>query len=110
MQSEAPACRSCGGPTVGWGRDRHGNPRRRCNACRLTFGIIPERPLGAMRIDLGRAELCLKLLTEGSSIRTTERVAGVHRDTIMRLLRKAGEKCEALMNRIVRRVPCQRAA
>jgi IS1 family transposase len=60
-----------------------------------------------MRLDLDKAELCLKLLTEASSIRTTERVAGVHRDTIMRLLRKAGEKCEALMNRIVRRVPVQ---
>jgi hypothetical protein len=31
----------------------------------------------------------------------------VHRDTICRLLRKAGEKCEALMNRLVRRVPVE---
>jgi transposase-like protein/IS1 family transposase len=102
-----PVCRTCGGPTIGWGKDKDGNPRRKCNACRKTFGIIPERPLGTMRLDMDRAELCLKLLTEGSSIRTTERVAGVHRDTICRLLRKAGEKCEALMNRLVRRVPVQ---
>ena len=101
----APACRTCGGPTIGWGRDREGNPRRHCKACKKTFGIIPERPLGSMRLDLEKAELCLKLLTEGSSIRTTERISGVHRDTICRLLRKAGEKCEALMNRLVRRVP-----
>ncbi|HEY2292343.1 MAG TPA: IS1 family transposase [Thermoanaerobaculia bacterium] len=102
-----PVCRTCGGPTIGWGRDKDGNPRRKCNACKLTFGIIPERPLGSMRLDMDKAELCLKLLTEGSSIRSTERVSGVHRDTIMRLLRKAGEKCEALMNRLVRRVPVQ---
>ncbi|MFL6260637.1 MAG: hypothetical protein ACJ76Y_13060 [Thermoanaerobaculia bacterium] len=102
-----PVCRTCGGPTIGWGRDKDGNPRRKCNACKKTFGIIPERPLGAMRLDMDRAELCLKLLTEGSSIRTTERVAGAHRDTICRLLRKAGAKCEALMNRIVRRVPVE---
>jgi IS1 family transposase len=56
---------------------------------------------------MDRAELCLKLLTEGSSIRSTERISGVHRDTICSLLRKAGEKCEALMNRIVRRVPVE---
>jgi transposase-like protein/IS1 family transposase len=102
-----PVCRTCGGPTIGWGRDKDGNPRRKCNACKKTFGLIPERPLGAMRLDMDRAELCLKLLTEGSSIRTTERVSGVHRDTICRLLRKAGEKCETLMNRIVRRVPVE---
>jgi transposase-like protein/IS1 family transposase len=102
-----PVCRTCGGPTIGWGRDKDGNPRRKCNACKKTFGIIPERPLGAMRLDMDRAELCLKLLTEGSSIRTTERVSGVHRDTICSLLRKAGAKCEALMNRIVRRVPVE---
>jgi transposase-like protein/IS1 family transposase len=102
-----PVCRTCGGPTIGWGRDKDGNPRRKCNACKKTFGIIPERPLGAMRLDMDRAELCLKLLTEGSSIRSTERISGVHRDTICSLLRKAGEKCEALMNRIVRRVPVE---
>ena len=101
------ACRSCGEPTIGWGKDREGNPRRKCKACRKTFGIIPPRPLGAMRIDLDRAVLCLSLLTEGSSIRSTERVTGTHRDTIMRLLRKAGEKCEALMDRLVRRVPVE---
>jgi IS1 family transposase/transposase-like protein len=100
-----PACRTCGGPTVGWGKDRHGNPRRRCKACVSTFGIIPPRPLGSMRLDLDKAVLCLSLLTEGSSIRSTERVTGVHRDTICSLLVKAGEKCEVLLNRLVRRVP-----
>jgi len=99
-----PVCRTCGGPTIGWGKDANGNPRRRCNACKATFGIIPPRPLGAMRIDLDKAVLCLSMLTEGSSIRSTERVSGIHRDTICRLLRKAGEKCEALLNRLVRSV------
>ena len=76
------SCRTCGEPTIGWGKDKHGNPRRKCKACRSTFGIIPARPLGAMRLDLDQARLCLHLLTEGSSIRSTERVSGVHRDTI----------------------------
>jgi transposase-like protein/IS1 family transposase len=105
--SPVTPCRTCGGPTIGWGKDKDGNPRRKCKACKVTFGIIPERPLGSMRLDMEKATLCLKLLTEGSSIRSTERVSGVHRDTIMRLLRKAGEKCEALMDRVIRRVPVQ---
>ena len=67
----------------------------------MTFAIIPPRPLGTMRLDLDRAVLCLSLLTEGSSIRSTERITGTHRDTIMRLLRVAGAKCEALLSRLV---------
>ncbi|HEX4966193.1 MAG TPA: IS1 family transposase [Thermoanaerobaculia bacterium] len=101
---EGTACRSCGGRTIGWGKDRAGNPRRRCKVCKATFGIIPPRPLGSMRLDMDKAVLVLSLLTEGSSIRSTERVSGVHRDTVMRLLRLAGAKCETLLSRLVRNV------
>lgn len=103
---ESPVCRTCGGRTISWGKDRDGNPRRKCKSveCGATFGIIPERPLGSMRLDMDKAVLCLSMLTEGASIRSTERISGVHRDTIMRLLRLAGAKCEALLNRLVRGV------
>jgi IS1 family transposase/transposase-like protein len=100
----APACRTCGGPTIGWGKDAHGNPRRYCKGCKKSFGIIPPRPLGAMRISPEQANLCLSLLTEGSSIRSTERITGVHRDTVMRLLVVAGTKAETVLNTLVRGV------
>ena len=101
----APTCRKCGGLTIGWGKDRLGNPRRFCKACKVSFSIIPERPLGAMRLDLDKATLCISLLTEGSSIRSTERVTGVHRDTICRLLRVVGGKCSDFLGRLVQAVP-----
>ena len=41
-------------------------------------------------------------LAEGCSIRTTERLTGVHRDTIMRLGVRVGEHCETLHDRMVR--------
>ena len=97
-------CHHCGGRTIGWGSDGKGNARRKCKSCGQTFGLIPARPLGRMRISLEQASVCLSLLVEGNSIRSTERVSGVHRDTIMRLLRLAGDKCDALLNRLVRRV------
>lgn len=100
----APACRTCGGPTIGWGKDAHGNPRRYCKGCKKSFGIIPPRPLGAMRISPEQATLCLSLLTEGSSIRSTERITGVHRDTVMRLLVVVGTKAETVLNTLVRGV------
>lgn len=101
-------CRTCGGRTIGWGKDREGNARRKCKGtCGATFGLIPERPLGTMRISLEKATLCVHLLTEGSSIRSAERITGTHRDTICRLLRVVGGKCEDLLNRLVSKVPVQ---
>jgi IS1 family transposase/transposase-like protein len=100
----APTCCACGGRTIGWGKDRDGNARRKCKTCKATFGIIPARPLGTMRLDMDKAVLVLSLLTEGCSIRSTERITTVHRDTICRLLRVAGAKCETLLNRLVRGV------
>ena len=35
----------------------------------------------------------LKALVEGNSIRSIERMTGIHRDTIMRLLVRVGGKC-----------------
>jgi IS1 family transposase len=47
-------------------------------------------------------------LTEGSSIRSIERMTGVHRDTIMRLGVRVGQGCTALMDAKMRNLPCQR--
>jgi len=47
-------------------------------------------------------------LTEGSSIRSIERMTGVHRDTIMRLGIKVGQGCTALMDTKMRDLTCTR--
>jgi transposase-like protein len=39
----------------------------------------------------------IQCLLEGCSIRSTERLTGLNRNTIMRLLLAAGERCERLM-------------
>ncbi|MBI1750033.1 MAG: IS1 family transposase [Acidobacteria bacterium] len=46
-------------------------------------------------------------LAEGSSIRSIERITGVHRDTIMRLGVRVGEGCAALLDRKMRDLSCQ---
>jgi len=94
-----PTCRECSGRTIKWGTDRTFQ-RYKCKSCGATFAEIPERPLGAMRLPVAKATLCLSMLTEGSSIRSTERVTGVHRDTVMRLLRFAGAKAEKLLDAV----------
>ncbi|HLY40706.1 MAG TPA: hypothetical protein VKR52_05800 [Terracidiphilus sp.] len=47
-------------------------------------------------------------LAEGSSIRSIERITGIHRDTIMRLGVRVGQGCTALMDRKMRNLPCTR--
>jgi IS1 family transposase len=60
-----------------------------------------------MRVPLDQAVRILQLLLEGMSIRSAERVTGVHRDTILRLLVLAGERCEKLMLTKIASVPVQ---
>src|SRR5450432_2043323 len=47
-------------------------------------------------------------LCEGSSIRSIERMTGVHRDTIMRLGVRVGQGCAAIMDQQMRNLSCTR--
>ncbi len=51
--------------------------------------------------------MAIKLLLEGTSIRSAERLTGLHRDAILRLLVEAGQRCEKVMDRLIRDVPAQ---
>jgi IS1 family transposase len=44
----------------------------------------------------------LNLMVEGSSIRSAERITGVHRDTICRLIVRFGDKCRDFLDRKMR--------
>jgi IS1 family transposase len=50
----------------------------------------------------------ISALAEGSSIRSIERITGVHRDTIMRLGVKVGKGCASLMDAKMRDLGCHR--
>jgi IS1 family transposase len=47
-------------------------------------------------------------LSEGSSIRSIERITGVHRDTIMRLGVKVGQGCAKMLDTSMRNLSCNR--
>ncbi len=47
-------------------------------------------------------------LVEGMSVRSCERLTGVHRDTILRLMVKVGNGCANLLDGIMHNLPCQR--
>jgi hypothetical protein len=50
----------------------------------------------------------ISALTEGCSIRATERLIGVHRDTIMRLGVRVGDGCAELHDELMTFVPVNR--
>ncbi|CAN5716128.1 IS1 family transposase [soil metagenome] len=50
----------------------------------------------------------ISALAEGNSIRSIERMTGVHRDTIMRLGLKVGEACAVLMDKKMQNLTCSR--
>ena len=60
------------------------------------------------RLNLDRRTQVVAALVEGNSIRSTERMTGIHRDTIMRLLVEVGTGCAALMDEKMRELPCRR--
>lgn len=95
-------CHNCQIACNRFGKHRNGLQRFRCSQCRKTFTEDHAQPLGEMRLPMEKAEAILKLLVEGMSIRSIERVTLVHRDTIMRLLLLAGERCQRLMDSKVR--------
>lgn len=46
-------------------------------------------------------------LVDGTSIRSVERMTGVHRDTIMRLMVRVGQGCHRIMDEKMRDLPCK---
>jgi IS1 family transposase len=48
----------------------------------------------------------ISAIVEGVSFRSIERMTGIHRDTIMRLMVKVGQACEKLLDRVMVDLPC----
>ena len=101
-------CHNCQTTCNRFGKHRNGLQRYRCSQCRKTFTEDHTRPLAEMRLPMEKAISIIRLFVEGCSIRTIERVTQVHRDTILRVLVLAGERCEKLMDTTMRELPCRR--
>ena len=80
-----------------YGKDRNGTtalPLRSLSHCSDSHYL---KPLGEMRLAKDKAVLCLRLLLEGNSIRSVERITRVNRNTILRLLELVGQLASAVL-------------
>ena len=82
-----------------------GFQRYRCRQCGKTFSDIPERPLDALRIPPEKALQVVNMMVEGVGVRAIERLAQVHRDTVLAVLEVVGAKCARFLDRKVRNMP-----
>jgi transposase-like protein/IS1 family transposase len=98
-------CPTCKVECQRFGTNRNGTQRFRCVECKRTYSEAVTDRLPGSTIPLAVVEKVLQLLLEGCSVRATERISGVHRDTILKLLVTAGNKCEKLMGRLIVNVP-----
>ncbi len=98
-------CQRCDASCQRFGKHRNGLRRFRCPVCKKTYTEAHKPALPGSYLALDRIVLALRLLIEGNSIRSTERISNLDRNTIMKLLVVAGEKCEKLMGRLIVNVP-----
>jgi IS1 family transposase/transposase-like protein len=99
-------CEKCGVSCKRFGKHRNGLQRFRCRVCGATY---TEEHESAFRVEDylndDRGIMALKLLVEGCSVRTVERLSGIRRDTIIDILKIAGERCEAVLESLIQNVP-----
>jgi len=59
------------------------------------------------KLPVEKQAVAVSALVEGSSIRSVERMTGIHRDTIMRLMVRTGQNCQELMDSSMRNLQCE---
>lgn len=91
-------CEACNLDCQRFGKHRNGLRRFRCPNCKKTYTEAHSRVMDSMYIPQEKAVLALRLLLEGNSIRSTERITDLDRNTLMSLLVKAGDRCQRLMD------------
>ncbi len=82
--------------------------RYRCRDCGATFSPLQPKPLGRHTTPVEEASKAVSMLCEGMSVRAVARLTGLHKNTILRLIRTLGDKCARLFDLTVRNVPSRR--
>lgn len=93
-------CPTCEKKAGKFGKDRNGLQRFRCAACAKSF-TEPHAAAGK-KTSLKDTANVLRMLLEGMSVRSCERLTGLHRDTILGLMVQAGESCRKFMEATIR--------
>jgi hypothetical protein len=61
----------------------------------------------ANNLSIDKKVSAVGMLCEGNSIRSVERITGIHRDTVMRLGVRMGEGCQRILDEKMRNLSCR---
>ena len=99
-------CHNCRIDCQSHGKHRNGLRRFRCNACGKTYTEPHEKHTSAeLYLNDPTGLLALRMICEGSSVRSASRITGLHHRTILQIVIAAGKRCEALLATKIRNVP-----
>jgi transposase-like protein len=98
-------CPTCGLLCKKYGKDRHGYQRYRCRQCGHIYTEPHNGHVFGMYTSMEQAGTILRLMMEGLSVRSIERLTGMHRDTILKVLVQTGSYCEHFLAVMIRDVP-----
>lgn len=98
-------CTTCQAECRKFGKNRNGSQRFRCDACSKTYTDETTRPADRRKLAMDKTILALRMLLEGNSVRSTERLLDIHRDTIIKTMVAVGRQCAEFLAKTVRGVP-----
>ena len=87
---------------------RHKVQRFKCRSCGRIFSERSFKLVAESNVDTETLLRVVNCLVEGVSVRATERLTGIHRDTILRILQVVGDRCGWLLNERIRQVRSRR--
>jgi IS1 family transposase/transposase-like protein len=87
----------------GFYRNKNFNVQRfECLKCGTSFS--DKQPLDNLRVDFKQACQVANMLCEGIGIRAVSRLTGLHQQTVLNVLARAGSKCARFLDSTVRNV------
>lgn len=93
-------CPSCNGMLIKYGFLKKARTQKyRCKMCKKMCSDADKRQFGTLRSNPEKILLVTELLAEGMGIRSAARVANCHRDTVLRILKHAGQRSYDLLKR-----------
>ena len=101
--SNCICCQSNETKRRGFYRNKNFNVQRyQCLKCGSSFS--EKQPLDNLRVDFKQALQVLNMLAEGLGIRATSRLTGLHQQTVLNVLARAGSKASRFLDATVRNV------
>jgi transposase-like protein/IS1 family transposase len=98
-------CPTCQQEARRFGRNRNGSQRFVCNQCHKTFTDPDSEAPDRRCVDPAQVTMALRMLLEGTSIRSAERLTGISRQTIIEAMLEAAHLCQRLMDKVLESVP-----